>query len=529
MTRKSHLHLHWCALMALAFPLDALAQARLGPEFQVNTYTTAAQQRVSVASEEDGDFVVAWESAGDQDGSGSGIFAPRFSSAGAGLGSEFQVNTFTSLNQFAPAVASDADGDFVIAWRSRQDTSDYGVFAHRFSSTGDPLAIEFQVNTYTPFGQRFPRVAADEDGDFVVVWHTFPNQDGSGYGVSAQRFSSSGSFSGIEFQVNTYTPGYQRYPSVGVRANGDFVVAWQSKEQDGSGYGVFAQLFSSGGSPLTGEFQVNTYTANNQRYAWVAADPGGAFVVAWDSDGGQDGSDFGVFARRLSSTGAAVATEFQVNSFTPTSQFFPTVSTDGDSDVVITWSSGSGQDGSSNGIFARRFSSEGSPLATEFQVNSYTPDIQRSSSVAVSGDGDFVVAWWSFAQDGSYYGVFAQRFSETFELDVDGNGSLDALTDGLLVLRSLFGFAGTALTNGAVGNGCTRCNAAAIQPYIAGLGMDLDIDGSTSLDALTDGLLVLRFLFGFTGLALTTNAVNLDDCLRCDASMIVPHLTSLTM
>ena len=54
-------------------------------------------------------------------------------------------------------------------------------------------------------------------------------------------------------------------------------------------------------------------------------------------------------------------------------------------------------------------------------------------------------------------------------LDIDGNGAVAPLTDGLLVLRFLFGFTGTTLTSGAVGGGCTRCNAAAIEPYLQGL------------------------------------------------------------
>jgi hypothetical protein len=45
------------------------------------------------------------------------------------------------------------------------------------------------------------------------------------------------------------------------------------------------------------------------------------------------------------------------------------------------------------------------------------------------------------------------------DLDIDGNGAADALTDGLLVIRYLFGFNGNSLTDGAVDSGCTRCTA----------------------------------------------------------------------
>ncbi len=530
MARERRLHPSWCVLVALAFPLGALAQFRRGNELQVNTYTTGQQRRPSVATEADGDFVVVWESGQSyqgHDGSVTGVFARRFSSAGVPLASEFQVNTFTDQAQDFASVAASASGDFVVAWRSRQDTSDYAIFARRISSTGTPVGIEFQVNTYTTNAQRFPSVAADAEGDFVIVWHTFPNQDGSGYGVSAQRFSSGGAFVATEFQVNTYTPDYQRYPTVAASASGSFVVAWQSRHQDGSSYGVFAQLFSSGGAPLTGEFQVNSYTMGSQRYVSVAASASGDFVVAWESYPDQDGSGFGIFARRFSSAGAALATEFQVNAHTSVSQFFASVTAAPDGDFVVAWTSGPDQDGSANGVFARRFSSAGSPLATEFQVNTYSPQTQQSPSVAAGTDGDFVVAWSSY-QDGSFDGVFAQRFAASRALDIDGNGFTQPLTDGLLVVRYLFDFTGTTLTASAVGGGCTRCDAAAIEPYIAGLGMILDIDGDTTPPApLTDGLLVLRFLFGFTGSTLTTGATA-QTCTRCDAAMVGPYLNALT-
>lgn len=54
-------------------------------------------------------------------------------------------------------------------------------------------------------------------------------------------------------------------------------------------------------------------------------------------------------------------------------------------------------------------------------------------------------------------------------LDIDGNGNIDALTDGLLVMRYLFAFRGAALVAGALGPGATRTTAAEIEAHIASL------------------------------------------------------------
>ncbi|MEO8135665.1 MAG: hypothetical protein ABI831_17015 [Betaproteobacteria bacterium] len=53
-------------------------------------------------------------------------------------------------------------------------------------------------------------------------------------------------------------------------------------------------------------------------------------------------------------------------------------------------------------------------------------------------------------------------------LDVDGNQAIDALTDGLLIIRAMFGLTGTAVTSNAVGNGATRATWAQIRPYLNG-------------------------------------------------------------
>ena len=72
------------------------------------------------------------------------------------LGSDFQLNTRTLGYQAFPAVASDADGDFVIAWHSDQDGSYFGVFAQRFSSAGLAVGGELAVNVRTLGSQRIP-------------------------------------------------------------------------------------------------------------------------------------------------------------------------------------------------------------------------------------------------------------------------------------------------------------------------------------------------------------------------------------
>ncbi|MEX2140631.1 MAG: hypothetical protein WD894_15315, partial [Pirellulales bacterium] len=290
----------------------------------------------------------------------------------------------------------------------------YGVYGQRYAADGSTLGGEFQVNTTTTQNQEFPSAAMDEAGNFVVTWMSW-DQDGSGYGVYGQRYAADGSTLGGEFQVNTTTASHQVYPSVAMDDAGNFVVTWSSLGRDGSGYDVYGQRYAANGSALGGEFQVNMTTHEDQNYASVAMDDAGNFVVTWTSFL-QDGGGYGGYGQRYAADGSALGGEFPVNATTTENQLYASVAMDDAGNFVVTWTSFL-QDGSGWGVYGRRYAPDGSDMSGEFQVNTTTNNHQMiegwtgATFVGMSDSGDFVVTWQSSGQDGSGWGVFAQRFT----------------------------------------------------------------------------------------------------------------------
>lgn len=160
------------------------------------------------------------------------------------------------------------------------------------------MGTEFLVNSFIPHDQASPAVATHTNGDFVVVWTDRGGHDGAGDGVFGRRFSSGGTPLGAQFQINSYWTSHQSNPAVATNGHGDFVVVWESSGQDGSGSGVFGQRFDSKGNPVGVEFQINSYWTSVQGLPTVATNTGRDFVVTWESDQ-QDGDSLGVFARQL--------------------------------------------------------------------------------------------------------------------------------------------------------------------------------------------------------------------------------------
>ena len=121
------------------------------------------------------------------------------------MGSEFQVNTYTSSYQVTADITSLSDGGFVVTWQSSyQDGDEYGIYGQRYDSSGNVAGSEFQVSTSTTGRQEQAQVTALIDGGFVVAWQS-PYQDGSDYGIYGQRYDQYGNTAGSEFGINTET------------------------------------------------------------------------------------------------------------------------------------------------------------------------------------------------------------------------------------------------------------------------------------------------------------------------------------
>jgi hypothetical protein len=394
--------------LAAVFPSPGFSQVPIADEFQVNTYTTSNQHSPRVASDADGNFVIVWQSE-FQDGSFGGVFAQRYDTSGAPVGAEFQVNSTVANVQNYPDVSAGPGGRFVAVWSGYGPSGlQHDVFARRYDAVGTPAGPEFRVNAFSTNLQRNPAIATASNGNFVVAWDA-DVQDGSNRGIFVQRFDINGNPQAAEFRANSFTTGDQYRPAIASDAAGNFLVVWEGRGMGGL-LEVSGQFFNAFGVRLGSEFRVNTYTTYGQRSASVAADPAGNFVVVWESLY-QDAGDFswGVFGQRFLPSGARLGSEFQVNTYSLEDQRLPAVAADASGAFTVVWMTDTVFQGRFE-IAGRRYSSTG-VAGPEFPVNAFTTDVQGLPALAMQPNGNFVVSWGSYTQDGYRYGVFARRFS----------------------------------------------------------------------------------------------------------------------
>ena len=340
---------------------------------------------------------------------------------------ELLVSAPNPVARFGAGIAADADGDFVVVWQSyQQEGPTWNVYARRFAADGTPRGDEFRVNQAVgedAGSQRFePSVAMDADGDFLVVWEQW------GYGqadIYARRYSADGAPAGDDFQVNSTGFGNQREPAVVMNGAGDAVVTWTGSQGEGEFSEIYAQVYRPDGEAIGGEFRVNADTSGFQGESDVAVGADGGFAVAWVGPGPNRTGH--IWARAFYSDGDARTDDVPITTAEEVNANEPAIAAGPAGDFDIAWE-GDGPEGA--GVLVRRFSASGTDLGPAFLGidRRAGSDGATVSGIATDADGNFLVVG-DCAFDGSDQGVAGKFFDATGQ-SRGGEFRINARTDG---------------------------------------------------------------------------------------------------
>lgn len=228
--------------------------------------------------------------------------------------------------------------------------------------------------------------------------------------------------------------GHEDDPSVAGLAGGNFVVTWSSSANGGDGddAGIQAQLYDNAGNPISGVIPVNTFITFKQLNPDVAGLTGGGFVVAWLDNSLGGGSGSRVRAQIFDAAGNKVGSEFEANALATTHQGNPQTAALSNGGFVITWTDNHGGDPSGTSVRAQVYNSAGTPVGSEFTVNTTTADNQHDQRVVGLDGGGFVVVWRDASQSGGDTSGFATRAQvfDNFGNKVGAEILVNTTTDG---------------------------------------------------------------------------------------------------
>jgi len=264
----------------------------LTDEFAINSHTNNNQHEPKFAPLQNGGFVAVWTSHGGQDGNLHGAYGQLFDSSLQKVGSEFQINTYTTSYQSAFQVLNLNNSNFVAIWTSHlQDGSEEGIYGQIYQEDGTAIGSEFRINTVTSGNQTQPSAIATEDGGFYVVWSSNSSSHGSNsWDVFGQRIDSSGNKIGSEEQINTFETSFQRNPGITEAGNGEALVLWSTaNHDDGLGGGVAGKFISYNDAPIitsdAHEINFENSLQKINKFASISSlSDGNIIIVGWESD-----------------------------------------------------------------------------------------------------------------------------------------------------------------------------------------------------------------------------------------------------
>jgi hypothetical protein len=383
--KKTYFNLFVLSLLLVIMSINLYAEN----EFLVNTTTSYDQSRPTVAMDEQGNFVVVWLMA-TTDETHTNIAGQKFDISEEKIGNEFQINSGLLGCISRPSVAMDNDGNFVVTWDVGIADEDNDVYAQLFDASANKKGSEFIVNTYTDNRQERPYVAMDADGDFIIVWMS-RNQDGDNWGIYAQRYDENGNKVGDEFIVNDITKRWQRYPCVAMDNDGNFIIVWENTAEDVSG-NISYQRYGWDGTKFWEESTINDHEFNTQTQPAVALIKG-EFVACWDHYK-MDSDDDDVYAKKCFDADGTNTGDIVVNTYLQSDQHLSRVAMAEDGNFVIVWQS-NGQEQDNDDIYAQIFKNDGTKIQSEFRVNDHDDDDQSLPCIAMKDSENFVVVWES--------------------------------------------------------------------------------------------------------------------------------------
>lgn len=269
--------------------LERRAMFAIGNAATVNTTTALDQALPAVAAAADGRSVIVW--ATQVTSSDIDIYAQRYTATGSKAGGEIRVATGLH-NEVYPDVAMANNGSFVVTWTDQISSSNYDIKAQRFSSAGAKVGSAIVVANTSKYEDN-PSIASDANGNFVVAWTV--QTSSSNTDVLARRFSSSGGAFGGAFAVATSSLAVETYPDVARSPDGRFAISYSTSAGNGD---VILKRYSSGGT-LAGTHGVATGSAQH-RTPRISMNKDAHTIVAWSE---LVGSDYDIKARRVTNAG----------------------------------------------------------------------------------------------------------------------------------------------------------------------------------------------------------------------------------
>jgi len=393
--------------------------------------------------------------------------------------------TFASLNSDLLQLS---DGSMVSLWRHPSGGLQFLKITQSGELSGAAAALSGPGATIAN-----PVAASLGANGFVAAWTESTD-------ILFQRYDLAGNPLGVVQVANVTTNLSQFKPAITALTNGNFVISWEDSAADGSGNGVFARVFGSNGTAVTGDFRISTVTTGNQQDVALAALSGGGFAAVYSNGNG------GLSFQKYAAGGTVVGNETVIAGLVATKSAVTALNADRFLVVGV----------ESNVLKYQIIGSSGLAEGTPTAISVAAPNVSQPPEVVTLSDGGWVVAWMDrdtgrlqtqrYDSLGNTIGAantltFVDPYDTHIVADTAGGytvqywqqdgGRLFAIrydADNLPVLPTITGdAAANIITLNAVSNQGIRIDGGAGNDTLTGTVNNDILDGTNGADRLTGG------------------------------------------
>ena len=368
------------------------------------------QSNQTIVSDGSGGAVITWADArtGTAD-----IYAQRINSSGTVQWSVDGVVICTATGgQYTPKIVSDGSGGAIITWAdNRSGTND--IYAQRINSSG---AVQWAVDGVaicTATGVQFSQaIASDGSGGAIITWQDARTGSSNIY---ARKINSDGVVQWAVDGVAICTASSPQFnPTIVSDGSGGAIITWEDTR--GFGSDIYAQRINSSGTvQWTANGVIVCGASGSQNNPMIVSDDVTGAIITWQDYRSTSNAD--IYAQRINLSGVVqwISNGEAICTTTVYDQIVPTITNDGASGAIITWSD---HRTGTDAIYVQRINSSGAVQWTsEGVVISNFATVATNQQIVSDDAGGAIITWEDSRGD-----IYAQRINLSGVVQWTANG-----------------------------------------------------------------------------------------------------------
>lgn len=314
------------------------------------------------------------------------------------------INNNGDGTQLHSSVAVLPNGKFITVWeddsssadglQSDKKTNAHDIYGRIMNPQGCEISgnSEIIINAETAGHQADPDVAADKDGNFVVVWTDDKDNNGSTQ-VYMRGFDAEGKQRFATKVVNKESTRDQYQARIAMAPDGQFAVSWTDKRASESMPQIYVRGFKANGTEAFAERLITDKAEGTRVKSDIFMDKDHRVIVAWQDDGDGNGSTQVKF-RILNADGTNKTSAKTANSVSKGDQNAPSISGKQDgSKFLIAWSDVASSSATTYNIMARTFDANGNPIDADFTAST-SKTKNQDVQVCMNNSGNALLTWY---------------------------------------------------------------------------------------------------------------------------------------